>query len=477
MEISRKDVVVIGAGLSGLVCAYRLKSLGIDVLLLESSDRAGGVIRSEIIDGFLIERGPNSAQGREDLLILVEELGITGDLIEGDPKAPAYVYFNGHLHAVPMSPLAFLKSNLLGLGGKLRILAEPFIGRRYADTEESVASFVRRRIGHQAAERLVAPFVSGIYAGDSERLSVQAAFPRLANLESSYGGLFRGMIAKAREAKAAKQADVEDSEKPKPQRKRVCSFKSGMSFLTETLAAKLGEELITGCAALKISNLKSQISNNEGYRFAVEFTREGNEAVECKDVVIAAPAFIASELVAPLSNEISSLLKEIEYPPLSIVYLAYDRTSVGHDLKGFGFLAAPLENLKILGCVWNTSLFEGRAPSGKVMMTVFIGGAQWPELAQLADAELASTAHSELQKILNISGEPDVISITRYMRAIPQYNIGHARRVISIEKLLGEMPGLHLAGNYLRGVSTGDCIKEADHLARGTCKSLRQIEK
>lgn len=481
MEIARKDVVVIGAGLSGLICAHRLKQLGIDVLLLENSERAGGVIRSEIINGFMIERGPNSAQGSEELLALVEELGITGELIEGDPKAPAYVYFNERLHAVPMSPPAFLKSKLLGFGGKLRILAEPFIAGRRAENEESVASFVRRRIGGQAAERLVAPFVSGIYAGDAEQLSIQAAFPRLANLESSYGGLFRGMIAKAREAKAAKKAAAHSSEESKPRRKRICSFKKGMSFLTETLAAHIGEELIAGCGDLRTSDLKSEISDFkfqlDDYRFAVKFTKAGNyEFTVCKDLIIATPAFIASKLVSPLSSELSRLLSEIEYPPLSIAHLAYDRTAVGHDMKGFGFLATPSANLKILGCVWNTSLFEDRAPSGKVMMTVFIGGARHPELARLADAELAAAAHSELQRILNISGEPQVISITRYTRAIPQYNLGHAERVRTIEKLLSETTGLHLAGNYLRGVSTGDCIKEAGHLAKEIRETLHSAQ-
>lgn len=478
METSRKDVVVIGAGLSGLVCAYRLKRMGVDVALIESSDRAGGVIRSEMIGGFLIERGPNSAQGSEELLALVEELGIADELIEGDPKAPAYVYVRGRLHPVPMSPSAFIKSGLLSFRGKLRIFAEPFIAARPGDSEESVLSFARRRIGNEAAERLIAPFVSGIYAGDAEKLSVQAAFPRLANLESSYGGLFRGMIAKAREARSAKKSAIDENETPKPQRKRLCSFRRGMGFLTEALAAGIGEELITECSDLRISNLKSEISNlilqSDANNFSVRFARADNyERILCTNVIIATPSFVASRLIAPLSNELSQLLDEIEYPPLSIAHLAYARSQVGSALNGFGFLAAPGENLNILGCVWNTSLFEGRAPQGKVMMTVFIGGARQKELARLGDAELASVAHIELQKILSISGEPYVISITRYERAIPQYNLGHRERARSIEKLLAEIRGLHLSGNYLRGVSTGDCIKEADRLAMEICETLR----
>jgi oxygen-dependent protoporphyrinogen oxidase len=195
MENSHRQVIVIGAGIAGLVCAYRLKSLGVDVLLIESSERVGGVMQSEVVDGYLIERGPNSSQGSEELMALIEEIGLMGELLEGDPKAPAYVYFNRQLHAVPAGAGAFLKSKLLSAAGKLRILREPFIGKRTADDEESVFAFARRRIGREAAERMVAPFVSGIYAGDAEKISVQAAFPRLWNLEANYGGLIRGTIA------------------------------------------------------------------------------------------------------------------------------------------------------------------------------------------------------------------------------------------------------------------------------------------
>src|SRR5438132_3764226 len=167
MQHNHRDVVVIGAGISGLVCAYRLKKLGLDVALVEKSGRVGGVIQSERIDGYLIERGPNSSQGTDELVALVDELGITDELVEGDPKAPAYVYFGGRLHSVPSGPGAFIGSKLLSVPGKLRILKEPFVPVRRGDSEESVASFARRRLGREAAERMVAPFVSGIYAGDA----------------------------------------------------------------------------------------------------------------------------------------------------------------------------------------------------------------------------------------------------------------------------------------------------------------------
>lgn len=470
MKNERRKVVVIGAGISGLACAYRLKKPGIDVALIEPSDRVGGVIQSEKQDGYLIERGPNSSQGTEDLLSLVDELGITDRIAEGDPKAPAYVYFNGQLHAVPAGASAFIKSKLLSLRGKLRILREPFVRQRRSDEEESVAAFARRRIGREAAERMVAPFVSGIYAGDADKLSVQAAFPRLANLETSYGGLFRGTFAKAREARRAKKSASEVLDKAAPTRRRLISFHDGMAELTDALARSLGEDLMTGCSAIQLRDQASQPDETTGTaqssKFNVEFERNGSRVEIISDaVIIAAPAFAAAKLVAGFSEELGRLLGEIYYPPLAIVSLSYDEAAIKTPLDGFGFLVAPVEGSKILGCVWNSSLFKSRAPAGKALVTVFIGGARSPQLAEQADAELQAIAHGELQKILGIAGESQVVAITRYERSIPQYTLGHAARVKRIEALLETIPGLYLTGNYMHGVSTGDCIKDADRIA------------
>lgn len=499
MPQNHKDVVVIGAGISGLVCAYRLKALGVDVALLEKSPRVGGVIQTEQVGGFLIERGPNSSQGTEELMALVEELGITGDLAEGDPKAPAYVYFKGKLHPVPAGAGPFIKSRLLSLSGKLRIFKEPFVPARRADSEESVAAFARRRIGREAADLLVAPFVSGIYAGDAEQLSVQAAFPKLANLETGYGGLIRGTFAKAREARRARKSASAVFDKAAPTRRRLCSFRKGMAFLPTTIAARLGEDLMTECEELRMAdcgpeelriadgglrieessprqvtrNSQSAIRNPLSTQFSIDFERKGDHhQLTCYKLIIATPARVAGALVASLSVQLSSLLKEIEYPPLAIVSLAYDESAVATPLDGFGFLVPPSERMNILGCVWNSSLFEDRAPKGRALVTLFIGGARNPAAASLADDDLVSTAHRELQKVLGISGEPQVVAITRYERSIPQYNLGHFSRVQRIESLLRELPGLRIIGNYLHGVSTGDCIKEADRTARGIADSI-----
>lgn len=469
---NHRAVIVIGAGISGLVCAYRLKSLGVDMALIEKSDRVGGVIQSERIGNYLIERGPNSSQGTEELVALVDELGITDELVEGDPKAPAYVYFNGRLHPVPSGPGAFIKSKLLSVAGKLRIFREPFVPVRREESEESVASFARRRIGREAAERMVAPFVSGIYAGDAEQLSVQAAFPKLANLETGYGGLFRGMLAKAKEARKASKSASAVLDKAAPTRRRLCSFRSGMGFLPATLASRIGEDLITGCRELRFADSGLR-SDSQSPRFIVEFERGGDQQqLSCDKIVIAAPAGAASGYFRGISDRLSDLLEEITYPRLAILSLAYDSASIAAPLDGFGFLVPPGERMNILGCVWNSSLFKDRAPEGKALVTVFIGGARNPDIVRRADDELLSIAHGELQKVLGISNEPALVAITRYERAIPQYNLGHYARVQEIESLLDGLPELRLIGNYLHGVSTGDCIKEADRVARELGASL-----
>jgi oxygen-dependent protoporphyrinogen oxidase len=464
MPINHKDVVVIGAGISGLVCAYRLKSLGMDVAVIEASERIGGVMRSDSIEGYLIERGPNSTRGTRELIALIRELGIADEMIEGDQKAPAYIYFNGQLHPVPSSAAAFIRSGLLSTRGKLRLLMEPLIPARHSSEEESVASFARRRFGIEVAERVVAPFVSGIYAGDAEILSVQAAFPQLAGLETSSGSLFRGMLAMHR-ANTSTEGSAGELISGSPHR-RLISFKQGMGFLPETIAVKVGEDLAIGCCDCRIQALSRS-------RFSVRFNCSGVvQVLNCDCVAIATPASAAAKLVSSVSNQLARLLEEIEYPPLAIVHLSYKESEIGRPLDGFGFLVAPTERMRMLGCIWNSSLFEGRAPKGIALLTVFIGGARDPEAARLSESDLIRIAHAQLEEVLGEIGEPQFAATTRYERSIPQYNLGHAARVKQIENELRANKGLRLIGNYLHGVSVGDCIKGAELTATEISKLL-----
>jgi oxygen-dependent protoporphyrinogen oxidase len=446
------DSVIIGAGVSGLVAAHRLKKMGRDPLLVESSGHIGGVIQSREVEGFLIECGPNSLRGSHEFLDLVEELNLTGELITADPRAPAYVYADGRLQAVPMSPPALVKTKLISNAAKLRLLREPFVKARREGGEESVASFVRRRLGGEILERMVEPFLSGVYAGDPEELSVQACFPKLAEFEAEAGGVLRGAL------RAAKQSRKEAGGQKRSLRPyRLCSFRNGLSALPEALSESLGDSLLTRARII-------DISSTGGFEIKIEHRGE-IKTVNSSTLAISTPAYVTARLLGGIAPEIAALVAEIPYVSIASVPLAYRTEQIARKLDGFGFLAPRGEGLRTLGSIWNSSLFAGRAPEGWVCLTNFIGGATDAEAIKLSDEELIRIVHDDLSKVLGVSGKARRLPITRYERAIPQYALGHAARVERIESMLRDIPGLWIAGNYLRGISLGDCIKQAERVA------------
>ena len=452
------DSIIIGAGISGLVAAYRLKKSGRDVLLLESSNRVGGVIQSQDAEGFLIERGPNSLRGSHEFIDLVEELGLMPELVTGNSRAPAYVFVHGQLHPVPMSPPALIKTKLISTGAKLRLLREPFIAARRETGEESLASFVRRRLGPEILDYLVAPFVSGVYAGDAEQLSVQASFARLAEFEAEGGSILRGAV---RSMRASRQQTTKPKRSLRPY--RLCSFRRGLQTLLQAIAAALGESLLTEA---HITSISTSNDGETSSRFKITIEHQGEtKTFSSAKLIVAAPAYAAAHLLSECAPEVAALIADIPYAALASVPLGYRREQITHTLDGFGFLAPRSAGLRMLGSVWNSSLFPDRAPEGYVCLTNFIGGATNPEAIKLSDEELIRIVHSDLQKVLGITGEPRRLPITRHERAISQYVLGHAARVAQIEAALDNKPGLWLTGNYLRGVSLGDCIKHATHVA------------
>lgn len=440
------DYTIIGAGITGLVTAHSLKKSGKNILVLEANERAGGVIQTLDADGFLLERGPNSLRGTHEFLDLVDELNLHDQLVTADPKAPAYVYFDQCLQPVPMSPLALIKTKLISTAGKFRLLREPFIGAKKSDDEESLASFVERRLGKEILERLVAPFVSGVYAGDPAKLSVQASFPNLAEFEANAGSIFKSAIKASRQAKPAQS---KRSLRPY----RLCSFRNGMQTLTDALAKSLGDSLLTSARVIKASSF-----SNSKYQVSFKHKNE-TKTVETNSLIVTTPSFAAAQIISEIAPEISSLLSEIPYTSLVTVPLAYRAATVSRALDGFGFLAPRGQGLRLLGSIWNTSLFENRAPEGWVLLNNFIGGETDREAITLSEDELISIVDRDLQKVLGISGVPLRLPITRWPRAIPQYNLGHAKRIASIENALQNYQGLQLRGNYLHGVALGDCIK------------------
>jgi protoporphyrinogen/coproporphyrinogen III oxidase len=453
-------VAVIGAGISGLACAYRLQQSGVDVALLEASDHAGGLMGTVEKGGALFETGPQSFQGTDALLDLIRELGIEGELQKADPRAPRYVFLHGHLRKIPMSPQALLTSSLLAPGSRWKIATEAFKRSKPPSEEETVASFVRRKFGHEILEYLVAPFVSGVYAGDPEQLSLKAAFPTLDEWEREYGSVLRGAM-KSRPPKAK-------SGGPPP----LCAFRRGVATLPVAIAGKLGERLQTGTTVLEIQRASS--SGGDGGSYELRAQQRGQERHAVVDaVVLATPAYTAGALLGPVSAHIAQVLSGIPYAPVAVVAMNYPRQQIGDLLDGFGFLVPRGQKIRTLGTVWNSSLFPGRAREGTATMTSFIGGATDAEIVQHSEEEIARIVQDENARILGITGPPIESAVWGYTRALPQYNLGHGHVVEAIRDAERQTPGLFFAGNYLEGPAIGKCVENGFHTAEAVIKYLQ----
>lgn len=451
------QVVVIGGGISGLACALRLQQLGTPVTLLEVNDRPGGLIGTEARQGFLFESGPQSFQGTETVLSLIRDLGIESGLCKADPRAPRFVLRHGRLRKIPMAPQGFLTGSLLGVGSRWKIVSEGLSRTKPPAEDESVAQFVRRKFGHEILEYLVSPFVSGIYAGDPEKLSLRAAFPTLEEWEREYGSVLRGAM-KSRPAKGARQG-------PPP----LCSFQRGMGVLTGTMFAKLGANAKSGMRVDAVTK------TDQG--FQVQVTRNGrSEQMNAGAVVLATPAYVASHIAAPLSAKAAQTLSGIAYAPVVVVAAGYHSHQSAAALDGFGVLIPRSEKYRTLGIVWNSSLFPNRAPQGQMTLTSILGGATDSAVIEKSDQEIIAIAEHEHSKILKIQGAPIISAIWKHPRALPQYNLGHAHAVREIREVERDIPGLYFAGNYLEGPSIGKCIEHGFQTAAAANAELAQKE-
>jgi oxygen-dependent protoporphyrinogen oxidase len=449
--------IVIGAGISGLACAYRLKRLGIGVTLLEAQERAGGLIGTVKKDGFLFESGPQSFQGTDALLTLIRELGIEAELQQADPRAPRYILRRGRLQKIPMSPQGLLASSLLNAGSRWKIASEPFRRTAPPSKEESVADFVRRKFGHEILEYLVAPFVSGVYAGDPEKLSLRAAFPTLEEWERQYGSVVRGAI-KSRPAKGERK-------EPPP----LCSFRNGLATLIEALRQDLGEAVREGAA---VGGIDRAAASENAYE--VRFARNGAaETISASAVVIATPAYTASRLVKAMSASMSQALSGIAYAPVAVVAAGYRAQQIGLPLDGFGFLVPRSEKVHTLGTVWNSSLFPGRAPEGSAVLTSFVGGATDLQIGEKSEEDIAEIVGDENARILAIAGPPVMQAVWRYSKALPQYNLGHGHLIEAARDAERALPGLFLAGNYLDGPAMGKCVEQGFRTAESASAYLK----
>lgn len=444
------SVVVIGGGISGLATAWWLAKAGVDVTVLEKNAEVGGTMKTVRDDGWLIETGPNSALETTPLIqTLCEDTGISNQKLYANEAANnRYIFRNGVLHALPMSPGKLIRSRLWSGRAKLRILKEPFIGR--AIREETIAEFVERRLGRELLDYAINPFVAGVFAGDPSRLSVRAAFPKLYALEEKYGSLIKGQIRGAQERR--RRGEIAKD------RARLISFTDGMETLPRALARALGDRVTTHAAVESISQAGSEFrvsGHGNGKPFA--FT--------CGHLIFAVPSYVASRWIRPLDEELAVRLDSIDYPPVAEIFLGYRRDQIDRALDGFGFLVPEKEKRSILGTIWSSVLFPNRAPEGHVSLTTFVGGSRQPELAMLSDEKLTHLVHAELRTIMGISGDPVFVRVSRWERAIPQYALGHLDIMSAIERFESRHPGMILSGNYRGGISVGDCVIQSRALA------------
>lgn len=448
----RVDVLVVGAGISGLVAAHRMQRAGLTVAVLEAAERPGGVIRSVAQQGRLYEKGPNSALDTSPLIgQLVEELGLAERLRWASTIADRrYVLRNGVPMALPTSPAAFLGTRLFSISAKLALLREPFVPPGDPALEESIAAFVRRRLGSEFLDYAIDPFVSGVYAGDPERISVQAAFPKLHALEQRWRSLIRGQIFGAAERRR-QQAVAKNSA-------RSFSFDGGMQVLTDALAAGLNK--------LHLQTRVGAFSRDANGGFRVQASVQGEpRSWYARQLVLATPADTAAALLQPHAVDAAAALREIDYAPVATVASAYARAGIGHALDGFGVLVPRVERRRLLGVLFSSSMFDGRAPEAEVMLTSFVGGMRQPPLAALPEDELAALVQGEHQALLGARQAPLFQQVTRWPRAIPQYTLGHGGRLARAQAALSGLPGLHYCANWLGGVAVGDCIKSGHAMA------------
>ncbi len=431
------DMIVIGGGLAGLVAAYEAKKKGLKTALFESSNRVGGVIRSERENGYLLEFGPNTVPLTAELFELARELGLEAEIQIADLRTPRYVLFQGKLHRVPMSPPALLTTGLLSFSGKLRLLKEPFVPARKDSGDETLISFSKRRLGEEPTTRLLAPFVSGIWAGDVAQLSAPGAFPKLAEWEKKHGSVLLGALFS-----------------PKKKGPRgLLSFRNGIESLTRALAGRLVDEITTNA---KVNSLQR---DGSGWKLNINGTVYGS-----KQVMLCTPTAAAAALVTPFAQEAAFTLNQIPYAGLTVLHFGFERQQIERPWKGFGFLCAPSEKSDILGCLWNANLFPGRAPTGAALWTVFMGGMTNPAVLTRPDNELAQRALTALRPVMGLKGDPKFQKITRYERAIPQYTMGHNQRMRTLVETEQQNPGLRFMGNYRSGISVGDVVRQGQTL-------------
>jgi oxygen-dependent protoporphyrinogen oxidase len=440
-----KRLAIVGAGITGLTAASELAAAGHAVTVFEASDRVGGAIRTIRSDGWLVESGPNTALLRDASLDpLLERAGLGAELRLANPAAAKrFIVRHGRPNALPQSLWGALTTPVFNFSGKLRVLAEPLIPQNRDNPDETLAAFARRRVGQEFLDYAVNPFIGGVYACAPEELCVRHALPRLWRLEQNHGSLVRGTIALMR---AKRKAGVRT-------KTRLVSFRDGLEALPAALAAKLGSSLQLRTAVVAAERVAT------GWRLSLRHTDAPAAAPSTADfdaVLFTCGSAALAQLSVAGRQPLASLAT-LPYSAVTSLALGFRREDVAHPLDGFGMLVPAKENRRILGALFSSTLFPGRAPDGHVLLTVFVGGRQ-PEYAALPDPELEALALAELRELVGARGEPVFRHFSRWPHAIPKYTVGFGALAAAMDAFERDHPGLLIAGNCRTGISLSDCM-------------------
>jgi protoporphyrinogen/coproporphyrinogen III oxidase len=449
-----QDVIVIGAGITGLTAAYEAQRRGLRPLVLEATPRTGGLIQTEHVDGFTIEAGPDSllAQKRA-ALDLIRELGLDDEILDVRPPGGAFVLRGRHLYklpspsrlGVPLTWQALAQYDLLPWTARLRMAIEPFVPARRSQEDESIGSFFRRRFGAATVDLIAQPLLGGIHAGDIEQLSMRALFPRLLEAERTDGRVLKMQPGRARHPRKPVTTGAREES-------GFRSLREGMSTLVRALETRLPPD------AIRYASPAQRIEPaTDGWRVTT-----GDAAFGAQTVIVAAPAFVAAQLFAGIDAEAARLCNEVPYVSTASIALAWPRTAIAHPLTGTGFVVARrASDVRITACTWVSSKWEHRAPDRFALLRAFIGGAHDPNVLDLADDQLARIARIDLERVLGITAPPVLTRVYRWHRAGAQHNVGQRARMEALDYRLAQHPGLFVAGSGFRSVGIPDCIADA----------------
>lgn len=452
-----RDVMVIGAGISGLTTAWRLHRAGVDVGLLEADATVGGVMRSERRDGLILEKGPFNVLVRDDSFheMLDACQGDVTPVIAAEEAQKRFIYKGGVIHEVPTGPGPLIGSKLLSMPAKVRALTSMLISPRAKEAEPTIDQAARRRLGGEVADIFISSIVAGVFGGDSRNLSLKACFPNAYSFDQNR----RSPLLYEMEVLKAKKRKLEQHPERK-KRKGLVSFEGGLQSLADWLAGELGDRLETGTRVERIER------EGDGYRI---FAQRDGESVEygAKRIVLATPSEPTAKLLEPHVPDASRLLRGIEHASLVVLNLAFRSEDVGHPMQGYGFLVPRTEtSMPVMGVLWADSAFPHHAHQGTRLIRVFLGGAKDPEATERSQEELLATAMDALRAKLDLKGDPTHIDLCRWPKGIPQYTLGHTERIAKVRKLLTALPGVHLVGSYLTGISVNDCVRDGTAMAK-----------